>query len=64
MRIDLDLAPQVLDVGVHCAVEGVAVVAVDGVEQLRPREDAPRLPHQRRQQRELRRGHLDGARKG
>ena len=41
------------------AIEGVALVAMDRVEQLRPREDAPRLPHQRRQQGELGRRHLD-----
>ena len=60
-RIRLELAPQVLDVRVDGAVERFDLVAANRVEQLRAREHAPGLPHQRRQQLELGRRQSIGA---
>ena len=42
-RIRLELAADVLDVRVDRAFEGLHLVAADGIEQLRPREDAAGL---------------------
>ena len=58
-RVGLDLAADVLDVGVDRPLVRLEGHAVDRVEQLRAREDAPGLARQRRQQLELGGGQLD-----
>src|SRR5262249_1865225 len=46
-RVDLQLAPHVLDMRIDRAIERLAVLAADSVEQLRAREDAPWLSRHR-----------------
>src|SRR5918995_7283172 len=57
-RLRLDLAAQVLDVGVDRPLIRLEGDAVQHVEQLSPREDASRLPGHRGQQLELAGGEL------
>ena len=61
VRIRLELAADVLHVGVDRALVRLEGHAVDGVEQLRPGEDPAGLAGERREQRELGRRELDAA---
>src|SRR3954469_12495779 len=57
----LDFAADILHVRVDRAIERGRLAAANGVEQLRPREDAPRLAGHGRQQCELGRSQIDNA---
>src|SRR4051812_43519427 len=57
--VGLQLAPDVLDVRVDRAVERLACVAADGVEELRAGEGATGLARQRRNQLKLRGREID-----
>ena len=59
VRVVLDLAADVLDVGVDRSLVRLERHALDGVEQLRPREDPPRLARELEQQPELGRREID-----
>src|SRR4029079_206005 len=59
--VRLELAAQVLDVRVDRTFIALERDAVQRVEQLAPREDAPRLAREGREERELGRGQVDAA---
>src|SRR5437899_10827510 len=58
-RIGFELPPDVLDVGVDGALERFHLRPADRVEELRAREDPPRLSRERRQQLKFGCGEVD-----